>query len=87
MEAALQCVHKTDQSKFYMKSKTDWIVQLIDFELASQSVGKEFIILDQPAPPIAGGNGIAVYRFLATKPGKATLTFEYGYQMQIPFTT
>jgi hypothetical protein len=49
----------------------------IDFDLASQSVGKEFI---NPHPELAGGNGIMRYRFKASKPGKATLTFDYGYR-------
>ncbi len=44
--------------------------------LTIQSIGKGLIISDKA---IEGCNAFKLYRFNATKTGKATLTFAYGY--------
>ena len=67
--------------RFDMSVNYDWTA--FEFDLAWQSIGKEFINLNIDGNT-SGGNGLTKYRFSATKPGKATLTFEYRYRMQQP---
>lgn len=81
MGAARQLLHEADQGKIRNGNQCS-PRPVLDFDLVSQSIGKEFITLTNPNDN--GGSGLTRYRFNATKTGKATLTFIYGYTMLHP---
>ncbi len=85
LEASFLFLHKAHQGAIhyiYGLSQSGVWYGVLNPNFDLQSVGKEFLNTTRSAAvTVKEGFGKVLYRFSAFKPGKATLTFEYGYAL------